>query len=281
MVVDTIRRLLRRPRPLVVRDADAPLAISDAARERLDALGRGRGIHLATIGVGLDRTVETTEGEIQGPSPPALEGLPITVSDGDLALLAGRTLDWRDGRWVVTVGLELRARGTPNPDSRLYLCDRVLAIGRPAFFVAGSGAPEPAGALLAVRGITSVLFRDHTVTVEREPSTPWEAIDAAVDTALRRHLHACGAVIDGGADRGTSSELEEQIRAVLVERILPGVHRDGGDLELVGVSNGVVRLSMVGACRSCPSSVVTLKQGVEQVLKEAFPGRIERVEQAE
>jgi Fe-S cluster biogenesis protein NfuA len=58
------------------------------------------------------------------------------------------------------------------------------------------------------------------------------------------------------------------------------VHRDGGDIELVGVSNGVVRLSMVGACRSCPSSVITLKQGVEKVLREAFPGQVERVEQA-
>lgn len=279
-VADTILRLLGRPRPLVVRDADAPLAISDAGRAHIARLGHGRGIHVATIGAGVERTVEVTEGETQGPPPPSLDGLPITLSDADLALLAGRTLDWKDGRWVVTIGLELRARGTPNPDSRLYLSDVVLAVGRPAFFVAGALAPEPAGALLAVPGIRSVLFRDHTVTVEREPGSPWEGIDRAVDAALRRHLHGYGGVIDGGGDRGASGDLEDQIRAVLEERILPGVHRDGGDLELIGVSNGVVRLSMVGACRSCPSATVTLKNGVERALKEAFPGRIERVEQA-
>jgi Fe-S cluster biogenesis protein NfuA len=65
---------------------------------------------------------------------------------------------------------------------------------------------------------------------------------------------------------------------VLEERVLPAVHRDGGTIELVGYSNGVVLVSMHGACRSCPSSTATLRGGVERTLREAFPGRIERVE---
>jgi Fe-S cluster biogenesis protein NfuA len=115
--------------------------------------------------------------------------------------------------------------------------------------------------------------------VEREPDHPWAEIDAGVDVALREHLLMCGEPVQGGAESGGDIEgMEAQIRAVVAEKLLPAIHRDGGDLEIVGYSGGVVKVSMVGACRSCPSSSMTLRLGVEKTLKEAFPGVIERVE---
>ncbi len=69
-----------------------------------------------------------------------------------------------------------------------------------------------------------------------------------------------------------------QVWQVLQDTVLPGIHRDGGNLELRSVAGGIARVSMEGSCRSCPSSTVTLKMGVERVLKERFPGRISHVE---
>ncbi|VAX25412.1 NifU-like domain protein [hydrothermal vent metagenome] len=71
--------------------------------------------------------------------------------------------------------------------------------------------------------------------------------------------------------------LEEKVEAVL-EAVRPHLLADGGNVELVGVENGVVKLRLLGACGSCPSSTMTLKMGIERVLKERIP-EVESVEQ--
>ncbi len=274
---NTVRDALGLQRPLKVYDLSAPLALSEAAEARLQGLPEGHGIHVSTSEVPAGRVVQVTEGELQGPSAPGFEDLPVTASDADLQRLRGRTLDVRDGRWLVALPLELRARETPNPDGRLYLASLPLGEGRPAFFVPPHEAGLP-GRLLSIPGVVSVLFRDHTVTVEREPGIPWDRLDREVDTALREHFLMCGGPVEGSA-RTEGDSLEVAIRQVLDEHVAPAIHRDGGDIELVGVSHGVVKVAMVGACRSCPASAATLQHGVERTLKQAFPGQVERVEQ--
>ncbi len=64
--------------------------------------------------------------------------------------------------------------------------------------------------------------------------------------------------------------MEDKVRAVL-EEIRPNLQADGGDVELVGVEGGVVRLRLTGACGSCPMASMTLKMGIEEVLKERVP----------
>jgi Fe-S cluster biogenesis protein NfuA len=277
--LDTIRSALGFRPALVTKEATA-VAFTDAALARLRAFPAGHGIHVETVPVERGRVVRVDEGESQGPPPPELGDLPVSMSDRDLERLRGRTLDHKDGRWLVSVALELRARETPNPDARLYLCDQVLGVGRPAFFAApvSDDVPDLAARLLAIPGVRSVLFRETTANVERAPGVAWDGIDAAVDAALREHLLLLGDPIEGRAGSTGAGGLEDEIRAVIAEQIAPAVHRDGGDVELVGFSNGVVKVSMVGACRSCPSSSATLHHGIERTLKEAFPGRVERVE---
>lgn len=274
----TIRDALGLQRPLEVHDHTAPLRLSDAAVARLDAIPPGEGVHLSTSEVPGGRVVSVVQGERQGPSAPGFEAWPLTASDADLQRLCGRTLDVQDDRWVVSFPLELRARETPNPDGRLYLASSALGEGRPAFFVPPVEEGLPAR-MLAIPSVRSVLFRDNTVTVEREPGAPWGDIDRAVDVALREHFLLCGEPIAGSAASTAGGALEAAVRQILDEQVAPAIHRDGGDIELVGVSNGVVRVAMMGACRSCPASQATLQHGVERTLKEALPGQIERVEQ--
>jgi len=276
---DTIRNALGIQRPLRVQPADAPLRLSEAALTRLSQLPEGHGVHIETAPTEGGFLVLAQEGPSQGPPPPGFDAYPLSASDTDLHRLRGLTLDHRDDRWAVSLELTLRARETPNPDSRLYLCDRLLATGRPLFHTRAEGSPALVQRLLGIEAVQAVLLRDHTVTVERVPNTPWDTIDKALDTQLREYFLLCGHEVDGHALEASSDPFEREVLAVLRERVLPGIHRDGGDLDLLGIEEGVVRVSLQGACRSCPASTATLKHGIERTLREAFPGRIERVEQ--
>lgn len=71
--------------------------------------------------------------------------------------------------------------------------------------------------------------------------------------------------------------MKEKVEAVL-EQVRPHLRADGGDVELVGVEGGIVKLKLLGACGSCPSSTMTLKMGIERALKEKIP-EVESVEQ--
>ncbi|WP_232696797.1 NifU family protein [Brevibacillus daliensis] len=66
----------------------------------------------------------------------------------------------------------------------------------------------------------------------------------------------------------------EQVQEVL-DKLRPYLQRDGGDVELVDVEDGIVKLRLMGACGSCPSSTITLKAGIERALVEEIPGIVE------
>jgi len=278
-LMDTLRTALGLQRPLEVRDADEPLQLTAAAEARFASLPPGHGVHLSTSPSGAGHVVHVEEGPLQGPPPPELEGLPITASDADTERVRGLLLDHRDGRWAVSLHLELRSRETPNPDGRLYLCDRVLAEEGTLFFQQGdTGVPPLAEELLGLDGAVSVLFRDNTVTVNREEGVAWPPIDQGVDRVLRTYFLFCGRPLRADAVPQLHDPLAQKVLRVLEEHILPGVHRDGGDIELLGVTDGVVRVKMHGACAGCPASSATLHHGVQATLRQAFPGQIERVE---
>ncbi|WP_062047499.1 NifU family protein [Bacillus sp. JCM 19034] len=75
----------------------------------------------------------------------------------------------------------------------------------------------------------------------------------------------------------TSTEMIEQVREVL-DKLRPFLLRDGGDVELVDVEDGIVKVRLLGACGSCPSSTITLKAGIERALLEEVPG-VKEIEQ--
>lgn len=72
----------------------------------------------------------------------------------------------------------------------------------------------------------------------------------------------------------TEATLNDQVQEVL-DKLRPFLLRDGGDCELVDIEDGIVKLRLLGACGSCPSSTITLKAGIERALLEEVPGIIE------
>lgn len=72
----------------------------------------------------------------------------------------------------------------------------------------------------------------------------------------------------------TQDTMYEQVE-VVIEKLRPFLLRDGGDCELVGVEDGIVKLRLLGACGTCPSSTITLKAGIERAMLEEVPGFVE------
>lgn len=255
-----------------------PPTLSDAAAQVLTDLPEDRAVRLELTPIPQGWQVQMSEVGRDDGLHPAFRGFPIVADDDTVARLAGLELDAQDGLWRVRATVRVTARETPNPNGRLYLCDRVLSSGRVAFREDAPNAPWLVARLLDRDDIVSVLVRGPTVTVERTPDAPWPAIDRAVGIAIREHVLAAGGVLDPAQSAPARDDLEAAVWQILEHRVLPALHADGGDLELRGIEDGIVKVHLVGACRTCPASVLTLKGGIEKTLLDAFPGEIDAVE---
>jgi len=282
-VWSTLKQALGLQRPLEVVDGDVPLRLTPGAADALGALPDGHGLHIRSEPVS-DELVRwvVDAGPLQGPPPPPWEGLPLTANDADEARCRGLQLDCQGGAWAMSLHLEVRARDTPNPDGRLYLFSRHLVDGDDPLFFATDGdhiqVPALVDEILSLPGVKTVLLRGNTASVVRESGVAWDAIDRGTDAAVRQWFLLGGRELKSAEVRQLHDPLAQKVLSVLEATVLPAIHKDGGDLELLGVDRGVVRVKMQGACAGCPSSTATLHHGIEATLRKAFPGEIERVE---
>ncbi len=110
----------------------------------------------------------------------------------------------------------------------------------------------------------------------RRPPPPLDALsDAALDAAAEEAMRAAGldtGVRGGGLDALAGLPLtRDNLEAVLDEMVRPALNADGGDIQLVDIVDDDVHVRLVGACSSCPSSIMTMKMGVERLLQDEFP----------
>lgn len=106
------------------------------------------------------------------------------------------------------------------------------------------------------------------IKIEKDGSNAWIFFNAPIIMENKQK---------GVVRMETSTELMEQVQEVL-DKLRPFLLRDGGDVELIDVEDGVVKVRLLGACGSCPSSTITLKAGIERALLEEVPG-ITEIEQ--
>lgn len=181
----------------------------------------------------------------------------------------------------------IQTEQTPNPASLKFLPGREVLPGRTAHFAdaAAAGASPLAQRLFEVEGVTGVFFGHDFVTVTKADSVEWYALKPAILGALLEHLTAGAPVIvdqaaesghggDHGAG-GDDAELVSQIKELLDTRVRPAVAQDGGDIVFHGFERGIVYLRMQGACAGCPSSTMTLKAGIENMLRHYIPEVVE------
>lgn len=177
----------------------------------------------------------------------------------------------------------IQTESTPNPATLKFLPGQtVLSAGTADFPSAeAAGASPLAGRLFDVDGVTGVFFGHDFVTVTKADEKEWDHLKPAILGGIMEHFQSGQPVIaDGAADTagGHSDNHDEadsvvvgQIKELLDSRVRPAVAQDGGDITFHGFERGVVYLHMQGACAGCPSSTLTLKMGIENLLRHYIP----------
>ncbi len=172
----------------------------------------------------------------------------------------------------------IQTESTPNPATLKFLPGRsVLEEGAADFPNRDSAAASPlARRLFAVEGVEGVFFGADFVTVTRG-DVDWAHLKPAILGAIMEHYASGQPVMEGAAQAGHAehdgpdSEIVNQIKELLDTRVRPAVAQDGGDITFHGFERGVVFLHMKGACAGCPSSTMTLKMGIENLLRHYIP----------
>ncbi|PHS74852.1 MAG: NifU family protein [Robiginitomaculum sp.] len=191
----------------------------------------------------------------------------------------------------------IQTQDTPNPATLKFLPGReVMAEGLPPMEVdrgailSGGGADHLplAGVLFSIPNIERVFFGADFISVTRSANADWPHLKPAVLGAIMDFYIGGGDTItDNGAQgeeevyEGEILEIVNQIKELIDTRVRPAVAQDGGDIlfKRFDVESGAVFLQMKGACAGCPSSSMTLKSGVENLLKHYVP-EVTRVEEA-
>ncbi len=172
----------------------------------------------------------------------------------------------------------IQTESTPNPATLKFLPGQtVLETGTADFPSAESAAKSPlASRIFAVKGVKAVFLGNDFVTVTKDDAVEWDHLKPAILGAVMEHFQSGAPAMegDGGGHAefsGDDSEIVNQIKELLDTRVRPAVAQDGGDITFHGFERGVVYLHMQGACAGCPSSTLTLKMGIENLLRHYIP----------
>ncbi|MCI4664654.1 MAG: NifU family protein [Neomegalonema sp.] len=175
----------------------------------------------------------------------------------------------------------IQTEETPNPATLKFLPGAtVLSNGSAEFSSADEAGSSPlATRLFSVDGVANVFFGPDFISVTKTAATEWAHIKPAILGAVMEHFQSGQPVLSGAdsdsaghaAHDGPDGEIVVQIKELLDTRVRPAVAQDGGDITFHGFENGIVYLTMRGACAGCPSSTMTLKAGIENLLRHYIP----------
>ena len=176
----------------------------------------------------------------------------------------------------------IRTQDTPNPQSLKFLPGRaVLEEGTLDFPGPSSASCSPLAKLLfRVEGVRAVFFGPDFITITKsdDENVEWRVLKPEIFAIIMDFFASGLPLVSAEAKPSTDTEIlddDDEVVAMIKElldtRIRPTVQEDGGDIIFMGFDDGVVKLRMQGACTSCPSSIVTLKNGVQNMLQFYIP----------
>ncbi|MFN7055627.1 NifU family protein [Hyphomonas sp.] len=178
----------------------------------------------------------------------------------------------------------IQTEATPNPDTVKFLPGPPVAGALGSFDYPDAASARQsllARALFQVEGVDRVFLGSDFVSVSKDPSRDWRQMKPLVLAAIMDHYMAGLPVVEAeaGADageaeyEGETAEIVNEIKELIETRVRPAVAQDGGDItfQRFDADTGIVHLSLRGACAGCPSSTMTLKQGIENMLRTYVP----------
>ena len=194
----------------------------------------------------------------------------------------------KTGNTIVSIYTEM----TPNPETMKFVANKLLYPGKSIDFPdEASAAPSPlAKELFAFPFIRSVFIASNFVTLTKTPETLWDEVIPAVREFLKQYLEEGKVVIneeqvvakvDTNTVNADDSDVVKRIKELLENYVKPAVEMDGGAISYKGYDNGTVKLMLQGSYSGCPSSMITLKAGIEGMMKRMIPEVKEVVAEAE
>lgn len=173
----------------------------------------------------------------------------------------------------------IQTEDTPNPETMKFLPGQpVMQKGTAEFRSVAEAAKSPlARRLLNIDGIEGVFFSHDFVSVTKAESRDWTLLKPHILGALMEHFTSGLSAVEGDDPAPVDvapedeDELSAQIRELIDTRVRPAVALDGGDITFVRFEDGIAYLRMRGACAGCPSSTLTLKSGIENMLRHFVP----------
>ena len=171
---------------------------------------------------------------------------------------------------------------TPNPETMKFVANKLLYPGKSIDFPEESEAgPSPiAQELFGFPFVRGVFIASNFVTLTKTPETLWEEVIPTIRQFLKAYLEAGKPVIhedqvpaakDDYVVSADDKDVVERIKEMLENYVKPAVEMDGGAISFRGYDDGVVKLMLQGSCSGCPSSMVTLKSGIEGMMKRMIP----------
>ena len=163
---------------------------------------------------------------------------------------------------------------TPNPDSLKFLSEKTISEAGTEEFQKKDLSKiknEFVKNLLNLKGVELILLSDNFLSVKKTKEISWEVLKPTVISHINDYFQTndkpiiAKKTIKQNKDTG-NNDIEERILKVLDTKIRPAVARDGGDIKFKSFKDGVVHVELQGSCSGCPSSLMTLKQGVQNLL---------------
>jgi len=175
----------------------------------------------------------------------------------------------------------IQTESTPNPATLKFLPGRdVMGEGAVADFpsIEQAGRSPLAKALFAIPDVSRVFFGSDFISVTKRDGE-WKHLKPTILGAIMEHFTQGLPLMEGGIEEteetysDEDSEVVEQIKELIETRVRPAVAADGGDIIFKGFDgeSGVVSLHLQGSCAGCPSSTITLKNGIENMLRHYVP----------
>jgi NFU1 iron-sulfur cluster scaffold homolog, mitochondrial len=185
---------------------------------------------------------------------------------------------------------------TPNPEALKYVTNRLLYRGIADFKdqeLAAEWSPM-ANSLLELPYVKSVYFNNNYVTITKEFNYDWTDVMLRLKEFIKDYIENGGTVVKEGFEAyveqinaganaeqfsGEGGEIAKKVKDLIDMYVKPAVEMDGGNIEFKAYEAGVVYVTMQGSCSGCPSSTVTLKSGIEGMLKRMVPEVTEVVQE--
>ena len=169
----------------------------------------------------------------------------------------------------------VQIESTPNPNSLKFLPGKVVS-NHGSFEVTKKEESnnELVKSLLSIKGVEGIFLGKDFISINKLDSTSWEEIKHIVISLINDfYLDGKEFVIDKNLEENTENleDIEKKIIKILEEKIRPAVAKDGGDIKFKEFKNGLVKVQLQGSCSGCPSSTMTLKQGVQNLLCHYIP----------